>query len=391
MAKADADRDAAKLKGKDLNEKITSAGDALKEVNDRLNAAYEALKALDEERAAAGLSKTTVTDLIKERDELRTTINGKYDALKKLKNDFYQANRAYTDYTYALRRYKQAQFAKQRAEQAAAREAAAPDSSAVAAVSGAGFTGADDDEIPHFYAREMATCDTILGYLNRIAPKVEAGPSAADTAAAKAAADAAVKAALVGLGGQKLKVAGDADADAFGAFLGSKSKKDASKKEKKEEKKKEDSLARSINHAPSDIQSFASIGLAPPSTYADIADSIAAVKVKKAYYETAPPPEQAAKDASASSSAASSGARAGAHNGVASGPGGRGGFRGGRGGSRAGSSRAAVASGAAVTTPYGSGTVSETRDNGSVVVALANKTSGFYATAYLAADQVTAQ
>lgn len=336
LSRAEAEATAHRASGKDVNEKLSSLSEELKEANTKLNAAYEALKALDEARNG---SRGVMPELIKERDELRTAANVHYEARKKAEDEYYTAARAHAQYVAAHRKWKALTAAKDRA---AGGSGGAPEEGEAG---GAGGEVEEGEEGALPFAREQALCDMLSAYLTRLIPKADDSAAVAAEAASRAAVNqAAIDSFAKGLkekGGVKARK----EEDEFASLTGGKKSKAGAGKSVKEAKApsaETDPLSASLPPFGMDaLTAFRLLDVTPPVTVGDLAGKVAEVKAKRVWYDTAPAPVKvrAAPAASSTPGGGEEGGEGGGYRGGRGGYGGRGrgrgGFRGGRGGSNA--------------------------------------------------------
>jgi hypothetical protein len=289
LAVAEAEAAAAAATGKDVNEKISSLNEVMKEVSIRLNAAYEGLKAVEEGRTS---SRGVIPDLFKERDAIRATINDKYAEMKKAQDDFYAASRAHGAYVAAHRRWKAITYARERAAGSGAGEGAAE---GTAGEEGAGGEGEEGAAVaPVLWASEKMLCDLLTTFLRSLLPP-EAGSAAemAEAAAREAATQTRVAAFAKGekgKGGLKV-VGGESEQDEFAGVKGAKSKGKGGKGGKAGEEKEAPAASTKLGPMTLDVLSaYGLLSLPVPTTVGDLPAAIAAVKAKKEWYATQPAP-----------------------------------------------------------------------------------------------------
>lgn len=293
LARAEAEAEKAKTSGKDVNEKITKLTEDLKEASAKLNVSYEALKALEEQRGAKG----ALSELIKERDELKQATDVAYTLLRKQNDEFRAAQAAHAAYVAAHKRWKARVAAKERAERGESAGAGAAPEDAGAEGEAAGAE-AGEDGAPHAYANEMSLCDNLARYLSSLLPKEDNSAAKAAEAAAREAAQAAAVAAFTkGLTGkEKGKLRTDKD-DEFAALTGGSKAKKAPAKKAVEAKVAEPADPAAASLPPfglAELTAFRLLDITPPVTVGDLPAKVAEIKAKKVHYTTLPPPAKPA-------------------------------------------------------------------------------------------------
>eukprot|EP00708_Paratrimastix_pyriformis_P002395 GAFH01001141.1.p1 GENE.GAFH01001141.1~~GAFH01001141.1.p1 ORF type:complete len:570 (-),score=125.29 GAFH01001141.1:203-1912(-) len=136
------------------------------------------------------------------------------------------------------------------------------------------------------YVEEMTLCDTLAAYLERLIAQpapVEASPTPQASEKKELPQD------LLSEDGRQLVLKKDED-EVF--FQGGKGKK---KRAPRQEAPRQPKQTAVLVHSRDVFTGFTSLSLDPPMTLEEVPASIAALKAKKEYYKTAPPPEQAPK------------------------------------------------------------------------------------------------
>lgn len=360
VAKSEAAREAAKKKNDELSSTINTLGEQVRAATEKLNEAFTALEALQKQR---GEMRTKMTDLMKERDEAREKANEKYAALKTLKDEHYAAVRAYGEWVEEQKRQRYIKEQEERAERerkaveaVAAAVAAGETPEATAAASGAGKAkNADplDDELSeyHPWAETLAECDRLIAFLEH-----QQGQS---SKARAPAASAAVT--FKGIKGKE-------EDDEFASMRKGKAKG-------KQQAASEAKRAAPLSFDLAFIETLSKLDLLPPTTTSDLPTCIDAVRAKRKFYETAPPPAKAAPAAAEPSKKGfgRSGAMAASSSSEPA-----------TSGAAATAASPSLVAGAIVRTPYGSAEVQEVRGDGFVVVGLP------HGTGYLQVNQITA-
>ena len=391
-ARADAASTAHKLKGKDLNNQITTATELYNAARAKRDAAFEEVKRLQDahnaelnkqttgsssaESSSSSNTQNKTSELIKEKQELTEIIKTKEAALKVFRDEFFSTNREYNNYLFALKRYRQVLAAKEREK--AQNENTGDNNNNSSTTNDT--TTTDLDEIPAFYAKEINLCDVLSIFLTKLKPKEKTGPTEAELAQIAANQTKRINASLVGLNGEKLTVTARSTGNDDGLFTIS-----SGAKNKKDNKKNKDSTAPSVpsttaatptGPAPITLDlealySFELLGIPAPTTTADIDSTLVALKNKRKFYETAPPPPHEKTTATDTTPTTTSNVR----------------------GNRMTITKKRLnpklTVGSAVSTLYGPGKlVTIDRPDGLVVVKLEVKETGFYATAILDPDMV---
>jgi hypothetical protein len=339
--RSEASKDAAKAREKDLQAAIDGLQPLFKELSAAHSEAFDTLKALQEERNA---SKGTFVTLAKERQEANDAVTAKMAEVKALKDAHFSALREYDAYLAQARRQRYEQVQKERA--AAAETAAASGTEVPVPATGAGAALEDDEGAFHPYAAQLETCDTLVTYFSRMKPKATSTPVASSTSTAALE--------IVGKDGAKIKAASrDEEKDANLAFLmgGSKAKKGSVKSTAAPPK------AAPLSLGLDTLSTLRDLGIAIPSSVNDLDATIAAIRAKRAFYETAPPPTSSPSQSRKATGAAT----------------------------------ASIKVGANVRTPYGPATVLEVRKGAGKAsnVTLVVSMKAFFATGYLNPDQVS--
>lgn len=298
LARAEAEAEKAKTSGKDVNEKITTLTAELKEASAKLNVSYEALKALEEQRGAKG----ALSELIKERDELKQATDVAYTLLRKENDEFRAAQAAHAAYVAAHKRWKARVAAKERAERGESAGAQAEGGEGDAEATGAA-TEEGEEGASHAYADEMSLCDNLARYLSSLIPKEDDSAAKAAEAAVREAAQAAAVAAFTkGLTGkEKGKLRTDAD-DEFSALTGGSKVKKAPAKKAADAAKTPAKVAEAVDPSAAsvppfglaELTAFRLLDITPPVTVGELQGKVAEIKAKKVYYTTLPPPAKPA-------------------------------------------------------------------------------------------------
>lgn len=274
-------------KKKEVGAQARVVSDGITKLKEEETALRADLNKINEENKS---KRADVPALLKRRDELRKVLRTHIELQRKLRED--------TDKQYAeWKAYRKESDRIQREEREKARAARAE--AAAAAGGDAGEDGAveidsDGEEVVKLgaWAKEITACGDLVVYLEAIKAKRAAAASAA---AAREAAAAAPKANVDGA--QLMK--GKRSANATFMDIGGNGKSAGKGSGGKKGGKKADAAAENLSHGLDTMIYFSAIELQPPATFAEIDDCIAAIRERKAHYESNPPkPEkkEGAKD-----------------------------------------------------------------------------------------------
>jgi uncharacterized coiled-coil DUF342 family protein len=183
QAVSESNRENNKESSKGMNEKYTEVTSKLKAVGDKMNAAYENLqqhlKARDDAKGATASTSTSASapgtsssgggmkSLYEERDAVYESIKRTNDEIRKLKDDFFTADKAYRAYEQmqsrllyeaSLKEKKEAEAAASSSDSAAASSSSAPQSSAGAAASSSHPSTSLPASFVHPWAAEIELC-----------------------------------------------------------------------------------------------------------------------------------------------------------------------------------------------------------------------------------------
>lgn len=266
--------DAANDSIKDIRAKQQAKNTEIDAVQARLAAQKEKLDELyklnDEER-----KQDKFPALAKERKAIKEQLDEKFTALKALRKEFKEANDKYYNNIRLVRKKKELERQKEEEERKAVYEAKLAEY---------------EKELAkiHPYQDEMDLCDALVAFIEKTFAKDL--KEAQDGKAAEAAAP-------VELDGLKPLQRKEED---FMMLGGGKKKKGKTGKKSKKESKLSLPLAQT--------EAFASIGLVPPSVVGAVAESLAAIKEKKTWFneQTARPEAEKKEAAPAEAAAASS-------------------------------------------------------------------------------------
>lgn len=351
VARAEKARDDAKNKDNELRSRIDALSVLLKDASEHLNNAYENKKAMETEKES---KKDAYPTMVADRNAANDMMNKKYADLKKLRDDFYTADKAFKAYLDESKRikYEQQRLEREEREKKLAEEAAAREAGIAVESTVSGTLPLDKDLINYSpYAAELTECENMIKYLQNLRPKNTAEERRKQLEAQKEAEQRKEKALANFMQGAKVTVVKkDEDDESWGSL---------SKNNNKGKKNTTAAAAPVVEEEKERILSFnlptmeilTKYGVPVPATSADLDVAIAAVEKKKKYYESAPAPVKAAPVTSTTTTSTKT---------------------------------SGVSVGANVKTPYGNAVISSIRTDGFYVC----KMTGFEATAYLQKDQL---
>lgn len=326
-SKANAAR--ATLNSGELKTSIDALTVVLKAATEKLNEAYENLKGMEGNKDPS--AKDAYPNLIKERNDTNDLTTEKFEALKKLRDDFYAADKAFHAHMEEVRRVR---YEKQRQEREEREKRLAEGEEAALAAT----TAEVDPDMANYspWAAELAECDNLIKYLINLKPKNTAEERRKAQEAEKLEKERKEKALAQFVAAEKVKMKAEEE-DGYGALAKKGNKKNTKQAAAVEETDKP------LYFPLATLDIFRKYDIPTPATTADLDAAIFAAEAKRRYYESAPAPAKAAPAAVGG-----------------------------------------VSAGAAIVTPYGKAVVSSIRGDGCIVC----KMTGFEATAYLQKDQV---
>jgi len=258
---------------------IGSAREATKDFQGRIAEKQAEVKAVQEKLAAQRAvldslgsrneeEKSQVPDLIKKRNDLRKTIDEKYQSIRNMRAENKKALDEHYNYLREVRRQRSEARRKEQEARRAQEEERRKQLEAEELL-----------KVP--YEEEMTLCDTLVAYLEKLgSPDAPPPPPAQDQGPAPCATHSSMD-----FDGMVLKAhkRDDDDEQLWGAGGGKKKGKKGGKK-KGEKKGKKDQIV----HAIDTLESFALLSLDPPANTAAVSGAIEAVKAKKEWYSQQP-------------------------------------------------------------------------------------------------------